>query len=70
MRRVEERCLNCPILDELEHAGKQDALELKAALVICVRENKEHILNNAEEVLREERVPNFISRVCEIVDNL
>lgn len=53
--RIEQRGLD-PIRDhELDHTRQQQALELEAALVICIRKDEEGVLNEGKIVLLGER---------------
>jgi hypothetical protein len=54
----------------LEHPSKQQTLELESALVICVGQNEEDVLDDTEEILLEEGVANSWICTCEIVDDL
>lgn len=60
--RIEQRRLNNPSLDEVEHASKKDALKFETTLVICVRKHEEYILQDAQEVLLEEGIAD--GRIC------
>ena len=68
--RVEKRRLDCICLDQLEHAGQQQALQLEATLVVSVCQNKKDILDNAREVRLEEAIADIGIRSCKIIDDL
>ncbi len=53
---IVERCLYDVEFDELEHPCKQETLQFESTLVIRVSEDEENILDDAEEVLLEERI--------------
>jgi hypothetical protein len=55
----------------LEHARQKYTLQLKATLVVRIRQNKENILYYAQEVLLEESIADRrVSCASKVVDNL
>lgn len=69
--RVEQWSLDDVHFYKLEHAGQKDTLKFETALMVRVRENKEGILDDAQEILLEEGIANRGLRCpCKVVDNL
>jgi len=63
--------LNDVHFNELIHTRKKHTLHLEPALVVSVSEDKEDILNNAEEVLLEEGACHrWVGCSREIVDDV
>jgi hypothetical protein len=67
--RVEQRSLYCVCRNQLDHTSQEHALQFESALVICIGQDEECILQYAKIVLLEELV-RYLS-VCrgEVVDD-
>jgi len=57
-------------LNQLEHAREQKTLEFETTLVVRVRQYKEYVLHDAQEVLLEKRIADGSLCACKIVDHL
>jgi len=56
--------------DELDHATQKYRLQLETTLVVCIGQDEENILQQAQIVLLEENVRN--GRICtgKVIDDL
>lgn len=57
-------------LDQLEHAGEEQTLELETAFVVGIGENEEDILNNTCEISLEEAIADVWVSAREVINDL
>lgn len=67
--RIEQRYCDLVHLNQLEHPSQQHTLELEARFMICICENEEDVLHDAEEVLLEERIRDRWIGTSKVIDN-